>query len=157
MEQKTLTRNGISGLNFLFIITSIGMIGLSIYLTTHYYETLFPVTIGGNTICNISDYFNCDAATYSKISAIAGVPLAFFGIIVGLMFLFASFMPSQAMEKTASAVSKYNLIGCISLFIYSLVVLRHLCPFCTAYYLSLIHISEPTRRTPISYAVFCLK
>src|SRR5665647_2789523 len=26
-----------------------------------------------------------------------------------------------------------------------------------AYALSLIHISEPTRRTPISYAVFCLK
>src|SRR5665647_2710338 len=25
------------------------------------------------------------------------------------------------------------------------------------YNLSLIHISEPTRRTPISYAVFCLK
>src|SRR5664279_5765866 len=25
------------------------------------------------------------------------------------------------------------------------------------YRLSLIHISEPTRRTPISYAVFCLK
>ena len=27
----------------------------------------------------------------------------------------------------------------------------------TLTYLSLIHISEPTRRTPISYAVFCLK
>src|SRR5664279_3960147 len=27
----------------------------------------------------------------------------------------------------------------------------------TAQILSLIHISEPTRRTPISYAVFCLK
>src|SRR5665647_88228 len=27
----------------------------------------------------------------------------------------------------------------------------------SVYYLSLIHISEPTRRTPISYAVFCLK
>ena len=26
-----------------------------------------------------------------------------------------------------------------------------------AFFLSLIHISEPTRRTPISYAVFCLK
>src|SRR5680860_1361565 len=26
-----------------------------------------------------------------------------------------------------------------------------------ALHLSLIHISEPTRRTPISYAVFCLK
>src|SRR5665647_1321646 len=29
--------------------------------------------------------------------------------------------------------------------------------FCTINLLSLIHISEPTRRTPISYAVFCLK
>ena len=27
----------------------------------------------------------------------------------------------------------------------------------TQHLLSLIHISEPTRRTPISYAVFCLK
>src|SRR5664279_6274880 len=27
----------------------------------------------------------------------------------------------------------------------------------TEFLLSLIHISEPTRRTPISYAVFCLK
>src|SRR5680860_1616577 len=27
----------------------------------------------------------------------------------------------------------------------------------STYALSLIHISEPTRRTPISYAVFCLK
>ena len=29
--------------------------------------------------------------------------------------------------------------------------------FIVRQYLSLIHISEPTRRTPISYAVFCLK
>src|SRR5664279_6153829 len=28
---------------------------------------------------------------------------------------------------------------------------------CAYFPLSLIHISEPTRRTPISYAVFCLK
>src|SRR5680860_104819 len=28
---------------------------------------------------------------------------------------------------------------------------------CKECHLSLIHISEPTRRTPISYAVFCLK
>ena len=27
----------------------------------------------------------------------------------------------------------------------------------TVYYLSLIHISEPTRQAEISYAVFCLK
>src|SRR5680860_1732410 len=31
------------------------------------------------------------------------------------------------------------------------------CALRCAFLLSLIHISEPTRRTPISYAVFCLK
>ena len=36
--------------------------------------------------------------------------------------------------------------------LYSQIVLKKGMPF-----LSLIHISEPTRRTPISYAVFCLK
>src|SRR5680860_1829606 len=30
-------------------------------------------------------------------------------------------------------------------------------PSLVVFVLSLIHISEPTRRTPISYAVFCLK
>src|SRR5665647_612232 len=33
----------------------------------------------------------------------------------------------------------------------------HVLPSAGVQYLSLIHISEPTRRTPISYAVFCLK
>ena len=34
---------------------------------------------------------------------------------------------------------------------------RIMSAFSTTLQLSLIHISEPTRRTPISYAVFCLK
>src|SRR5664279_6599119 len=33
----------------------------------------------------------------------------------------------------------------------------YLTPYGRLFKLSLIHISEPTRRTPISYAVFCLK
>src|SRR5665647_1419356 len=33
---------------------------------------------------------------------------------------------------------------------------EHVAARCAAMLLSLIHISEPTRRTPISYAVFCL-
>jgi predicted DsbA family dithiol-disulfide isomerase len=43
-------------------------------------------------------------------------------------------MPSEALEKTSSAVSKYNFIGCIALFIFSIGALGSLCPFCTLYY-----------------------
>lgn len=134
-QKKSLTLQGISGLNFLFILNAAAMIGVSIYLTTHFYDVLYPTTLGGSsTLCNISTFFNCDAATYSKMSNIAGVPISFFGIIVGLLFLFSSLMPSEGLEKTSSAISKYNFIGCIALFIFSLVSLGSLCPFCTLYY-----------------------
>lgn len=134
-KQKSLTMNGMSGLNFLFIIIAATMVGISIYLTTHFYDVLYPTRLGGAaSLCNISNFFNCDAATYSKISNIAGVPIAFFGMIVGLLFLFSSLMPSLAMEKTASAVAKYNFIGCVALFVFSIGALGSLCPFCTAYY-----------------------
>lgn len=135
-QKKGLTLNGINGLNFLFIMVSVTMIGVSIYLTTHFYQTLYPEQLSGaKSLCDISNFFNCDTATYSKVSNIAGVPISFFGIIVGLLFVFTALMPSVAMEKTASAVSKYNFIGCIGLFIFSLVELGSLCPFCTVYYI----------------------
>lgn len=133
--KKSLTLNGISGLNFLFIINAVAMIGVSIYMTSHFYETLYPTKLGGAaSLCNISNFFNCDAATYSHLSNLAGIPIAFFGIIVGLFFLFTSLMPSETMERTASAVSKYNFIGCVGLFLFSIGVMGSLCPFCSVYY-----------------------
>src|SRR5665647_229721 len=47
--------------------------------------------------------------------------------------------PSPWFNGQGSRWTNYNITGCLT------------------YNLSLIHISEPTRRTPISYAVFCLK
>lgn len=132
---KSLTMNGITGRNFLFIINALLMMGVSVYLTSHYYETVFPTSLGGpRSLCDISNFFNCDTATFSKVSNIAGVPISYFGIIVGLLFGIAALMPSVALEKTASAVSKYNFIGCLALFFFSLFVLGSLCPFCTVYY-----------------------
>lgn len=137
MEQKkSLTLNGMTGMNFLFIMNAVAMIGVSIYLTTHFYDTLYPVTLGkSGSLCNLSSFLNCDASTYSGFASLAAVPTSFFGIIVGLLFLFSSLMPSESLEKTCSAVAKYNFIGCLILFVYSLVVLGSLCPFCSAYYI----------------------
>ena len=136
MEQKKgLTLNGMSGMNFLFILNAAAIIGVSVYLTTHFYATLYPTQLGGpGSLCNLSNFFNCDAATYSKLAQVAGVPTSFFGLIMGLLFIFSALMPSEAMEKTANAFSKYNFIGCIFLFLFSLGALGSLCPFCTVYY-----------------------
>jgi protein-disulfide isomerase/uncharacterized membrane protein len=134
-KKKSLTLNGMTGINFLFILNAVAMIGVGIYLTTHFYNTLYPTQLGaGKTLCDISNFFNCDAATYSKLSNLAGIPISFFGVIMGLMFVFTSLMPSEAMEKTASAFAKYNFIGCVALFVFSIGALGSLCPFCTVYY-----------------------
>jgi uncharacterized membrane protein len=115
MEQKkSLTMNGMTGVNFIFILNAVAMIAVSIYLTNHFYETLYPTKLGGTgSLCNLSNFFNCDAATYSKLSNLAGIPISFFGLMIGVLFLFTSLLPSEALEKTASAISKYNFIGCI--------------------------------------------
>ncbi len=134
-QQKSLTLNGITTTNFIFIINALVMMGVSVYLTTHYYETIYPETLGGaKSLCDISSFFNCDTATYSKFSNIAGVPISIFGVIMGLLFSISALMPSLALEKTASALSKYNFIGCVILFLISLISLGSLCPFCTVYY-----------------------
>ena len=136
MEKRGLTLQGVSGLNFLYIVTAFFMIAVSIYLTNHYYETLFPSTIGGaKSLCDISNFFNCDTATYSPMASFLKIPISFFGLIVGIFFLASSIFPSEGFERTASLVSKINFGGCLVLFVYSLAVLGSLCPFCTVYYI----------------------
>src|SRR5665647_3885597 len=55
---------------------------------------------------------------------------------------------------TSSAFTGERILGAI---LFEMTMERQVEGMGAAEYLSLIHISEPTRRTPISYAVFCLK
>lgn len=133
--KKSLTMNGFTGMHALHLINSFAMLIVSFYLTMHYFEVHFPEQLGGSSgLCDFSSFWNCDGATHSGAAAIMGVPTAFFGLIVSLLFLCSSLMPSESQEKTCSLVAKANFAGCIILFIYSLVTLGSLCPFCTLYY-----------------------
>lgn len=130
-----LTNSGITAPNALHVLISILMIGTGMYLTDHYYATIYPSTLGaGSSLCDISSFWNCDVATYSPMAAFAGVPISIFGVFTGVIFLLASIFPSEANERTASALSKINFIGCVVLFAYSLIALGTLCPMCSFYY-----------------------
>jgi predicted DsbA family dithiol-disulfide isomerase/uncharacterized membrane protein len=135
MDNKGLTLQGMTGMHALHILNAIIMVGTGIYLTTQYYDTLFPTQLGSaSTLCDVSAFWNCDVATHSPIAALAGVPIAFFGLLHGLLLLSSSMFPSVAQEKTCSAVTKINAIGCLALMSYSLIALGGLCPVCTIYY-----------------------
>ena len=110
------------------------MIGVSIYLTQHFYSVHFPKGIGAGSLCDISSFLNCDAATNSPLSNIFGAPISLLGLLTGAIF-FIGVTTTLLKDSTVLLFGLINLVGCIVLFIYSLVSLGSLCPFCTVYYI----------------------
>ena len=133
-ENKSLYKNGTSTTHALLVISSLLMIGFSAYLTNHYFETHFPQGLGGSTLCEINSFLSCGAATYSAFSNIAGIPIAVFGVFIGLFLLAGYLFTDESVEETNYLILILNGAGCILLFFYSLFILKSLCPFCTLYY-----------------------
>ncbi|MFZ4714748.1 MAG: thioredoxin domain-containing protein [Bacteriovoracaceae bacterium] len=135
-EKKSLTQNGLNLSHTFLILIALTMIGTCIYLTKHYFDLHFATAdlTESSSLCNINSFFTCDSATLSKMSNIAGVPIAFFGMMLGVSFLLGSIFPSETFERTNKGLAIANGIGCALLFIFSLAVLKTLCPFCTFYY-----------------------
>jgi protein-disulfide isomerase/uncharacterized membrane protein len=117
----------------IFVLSAL-MIGFSIYLTGHYFELKFPTGINSGSLCNLNSFFNCDKTTLSAASNIAGVPISLFGIVIGTLTMIGMFVKNENYEKTVYFTLMLNLVACVVLFLYSLIGLGGLCPFCTFYY-----------------------
>lgn len=135
-QKSGLTTQGLTIPHTIFIIINLAIIGASAYLTKHYFDIRFPTQglEGAKSLCDLSGFFNCDAATFSSVSNIFGVPIAFFGLAIGTSGLIGSIFPSKEFEETNLSLLLINIFGCIALFLYSLIKLGSLCPFCTLYY-----------------------
>jgi predicted DsbA family dithiol-disulfide isomerase/uncharacterized membrane protein len=135
MNNKSLTLDGLNIKNSINLLLSLAVIGVSIYLTKHFYDVHFPAGLGqADGLCDINSFFTCSGATHSAFSNILGVPVAFFGLVVGLALSFGVIFPSVEMERTNKFIISLNLPGIIILFLYSLISLGSLCPMCTVYY-----------------------
>ncbi len=125
---------------FLILLSSLG-VGFSLYLTNHYFEVNFPSGLNEGSLCDINSYFNCDASTKSVLSNIAGIPLSVFGLLFSLNILVSCIFPSENYERTNHLLSKINAIGCIGLFLFTVISLGSLCPFCALYWITSILIA----------------
>src|SRR5665647_708864 len=99
-------------------------------------------------------------STYSKVNK---QNLKFVVLKRMMIFLLKMKKENEILEKAGNQVQEKTKLRSIILKPAELISLFYLkMPFLMVIVtqqleLSLIHISEPTRRTPISYAVFCLK
>ena len=123
------------------------------YLTLHYYPLQFAAA-ASPSVCNIGGKFNCDAVSASNYSALFGIPVSIFGMVVNVilfgMILLAWLEWSDntprlrraALFLAGSSLAASFVMGGISIFL-----LSNYCLFCIAlYFLSLI-IFECIRRT----------
>lgn len=135
--KKSLSNQGISIPNAVLFLISVGMILVCIYLTKHFFTANFPSSILENTsaLCSLGSFLNCDSASFSSIAQFGGIPTGAFGLVVGICLLISVFISSERLESHTKLLLLLNAIGCVFFLLYSLLVLKTLCPFCSIYYL----------------------
>lgn len=117
-----------------FVLAAL-MIGFSAYLTQHYFDVKFPNGLTSGSLCNINSFFNCDKTTLSPLGAPFNVPISIYGMIIGFLVGMGLVAKNEEYEKTVYFTLIVNAVGCAVLFLYSLIALGGLCPFCTLYYI----------------------
>jgi uncharacterized membrane protein len=132
---RTLTLRGWTVPRILSFIFGGGMITASVMTIQHFFAANYPKTIFEGSFCDISAFFNCDSSAFSEISAIAGVPLGYFGMFMGALIVLGTIFPSPAFERTNKSLSLLNVVGVVSLFTYAVAFLGSLCLLCSGFYL----------------------
>lgn len=133
--ESTLTMGDRRGLRILSFLSGLGMAVASILTIEHFYAANFPTSIFAGSFCDINTFFNCDSSAYSGIAEIAGVPLGYFGLLIGGLVMLGAVFPSAGFERTNKTIALVNAIGAIALLFYSVFGLGSLCLLCSGFYL----------------------
>ncbi|MBT7608188.1 MAG: thioredoxin domain-containing protein [Bacteriovoracaceae bacterium] len=134
MSDKKSIHNASFNSHALLVFSALCMIGTSLYLTSHYFNTYYTVGFSGSGLCELNSFFSCDKVTNSGASNLFGVPISLFGILNGILILSGYIFTSRETEKSITSIILLNGVLCGTLFLYSLIALGGLCPFCAMYY-----------------------
>jgi uncharacterized membrane protein len=134
-KRRTLTLSGLTVPRVLSFVSGAGMIAASVLTIRHFFLANYPATIFTGSFCDINAFFNCDSSAFSSIAQVMGVPLGYFGLLMGVLVLLGTVIPSEAFERTNGALALLNVVGVVGLLLYSVFVMGSLCLLCSGYYL----------------------
>ena len=134
---KSFYKDAETNFHILHIISATAMVGLSLFLVSHYFEAKYPEGLGTSSgLCNYSSFISCDITTFSSVSNIFGIPIAIFGFLMGVWLLVGYFFKSKRIEGTNHFLLIINTAIGTLLTIYSFSFLGGFCPLCLLYYIS---------------------
>lgn len=96
--------------------------------------------------CSDSSLLSCDTVLHSSFSEVLGIPVALFGLILGLFHFFA-----KGKEETYKFFLIINIIGCLILAFITFFILKTFCPYCFAYYVLSFGLLFQYRKFTIAY------
>jgi uncharacterized membrane protein/protein-disulfide isomerase len=130
-----VTLDGVSWPRNLSFVAGIGMMVASLLTIDHFFAANYPTSIFEGSFCDISAFFNCDSSAFSAISQLGGVPLGYFGLVLGGLFALGAVLPSAGLERTNQSLALLNALGVVALLLYSVIYMGSLCLLCSGYYL----------------------
>jgi uncharacterized membrane protein/protein-disulfide isomerase len=130
---RGLTLGGWSIPRLLSALTGAGMVAGGVLATQHWFAARYPATLAAATVCDATPLLRCDDAVLSAVGSIAGVPLGWFGVLLGAFVVLGAIVPSLRLERTNRGIAVLNGLAVLVLFLFSVVVLRSLCLACTIY------------------------
>ncbi|NIM50194.1 MAG: thioredoxin domain-containing protein [Gemmatimonadales bacterium] len=133
--QRSLTLSGNTWPRVLSGLTGLGMIVASILTVRHFFLANYPTSLYEGSFCDISAFLNCDSSAYSVLAELGGVPLGYFGLVVGALVALGAVFPSTAFERTNKSIAVVNGVGVVGLFVFSVSALRSLCLLCSGYWI----------------------
>jgi uncharacterized membrane protein/predicted DsbA family dithiol-disulfide isomerase len=129
------TANEGFGRRLLIFIAGAGMAAASALTIQHFFQANFPESIFKGAFCDINAFFNCNSSAYARIAHFRGVPLGYWGLVLGILVCVGPVFPSGPFARTLKALLSINVVGVAGLFVYSVLILKSLCLLCTGYYL----------------------
>lgn len=130
----TLTLKAPPWLRMLGFISGLGMMVFSALTIQHFFAANYPETIWAGSFCDINAFFNCDSSAFSPISQFFGVPIGYFGLMVGALVALGVVLPSEGFERTNTFIAFFNVLGVLALLLFSVLYHRSLCLLCSGFY-----------------------
>ncbi len=122
-------------MRILSFLAGVGMMVFSALTIQHFFAANYPESIWTGSFCDINAFFNCDSPAFSPISQVFGVPIGYFGLMVGALVALGAVFPSDAFQRTNRAIALANALGVVALFLFSVIYHRSLCLLCSGFYL----------------------
>lgn len=99
----------------------------------HFYAARFPASLAAAAACRADSFFNCANTALAPVAMIHGVPIGYFGFMLGALVALGALVPSPRLERTNRVLVLIGAVLALLLSLYALVWLRSLCFACTGY------------------------